>query len=234
MRHTRRVFTCSIKQISCFLFILCFAVLFTGCTLFTIVRNDQQAGGKPTGGVDYNDPAFDPNGYVNSIWDTKVIPYLKGKAINLAELNDALKGNADQAGSKYGYRGTGTSNPWNFIVKGRGKVLSVNTESRAAIMEIDLAPYDNKKDIAIAVGPVFKGTSIRDSLDFIKFEEFKNQIQYAQLANAFNKKVYETTISAANVNSLVNQEIDFTGAFTNEGTSVVVTPIEIGLSKEGK
>lgn len=231
MGHTKCVLAGSIRITFTLFIFVCLTVNATGCKAWTVVKMDSQAGSKANAGIDFNDPSFDPNGYVDSIWSSKVIPYMKAKAANVTTVLGAIKGNIDQAGGKYGYKGSGTDNSWKFIVAGTGKVLAVNSESRAGIMDIDLPPYDNKKDIAIAIGPVFKGTSIRDSLDFIQFEEFKNQIQYAQLANAFNKKVYDTIIGPANVASLANQEISFIGSFAYDGKSIVITPVQISQAK---
>ena len=33
----------------------------------------------------------------------------------------------------------------------------------------------------LQIGPVIKGTSIRDSLDFLKFDDFTNQLEFARV-----------------------------------------------------
>lgn len=233
MKHIRKPTMKWIAQyIAVALMIIGITMLSTGCTAFTVVKTGEQAEGSANGsGVDNS--TFDPEGYVNTLWEPEVIPYMQENAKDVTEVLNALKSGADQAGNKFGTRKATEGSPWNFIVKGKGKVLTLNTETRAGFIELDLAPYDGSMDIKLAIGPVLKGSAIRDSLAFINFDEFKNQIQFAQIASAFNKKAYDSVISAANVDSLANQEIGFTGAFTADGAVVTVIPVVLGQSKEG-
>lgn len=232
MKHFRKPINWIANYIAIPLMIIGITILFTGCTAFTVVKNGQQAEGSADGGGT-DSSTFDPDGYVNTLWDSEVIPYMEENAKELTEVVNALKSGVDQAGSKFGTRKATEGSPWNFIVKGKGKILTVNNETRAGFIELDLAPYDGKMDIKLAIGPVLKGSAIRDTLAFINFDEFKNQIQYAQIGSAFNKKAYDTVISAANVDSLANQEIGFTGAFTADGAAVTVIPVVLGHAKEG-
>lgn len=179
-----------------------------------------------------NESTFDANGFVNEQWE-KSLTSLAGRAKEAAETLQAVKADVNKAGASMGIRSMEGS-PWNFVIKGKGKVLAVATESRAGTMDVDLPPYDNQKDLTMQVGPVFKGSSIRDSVDFIKFDHFKNQIQYAQLANAFNKKVLDEVISKVDLKGLAGQEIDFTGTFAAEGQAVMVTPVQLAVSKGGQ
>ncbi|GME32416.1 MULTISPECIES: DUF2291 family protein [unclassified Pantoea] len=44
----------------------------------------------------------------------------------------------------------------------------------------------NRKPVAVSVGPVLRSNAIRDAAGF-RFEEFTNQVQYAQLTRALNR-----------------------------------------------
>lgn len=44
----------------------------------------------------------------------------------------------------------------------------------------------NGKPVAVSVGPVLRSNAIRDAAGF-RFEEFTNQVQYAQLTRALNR-----------------------------------------------
>ncbi len=41
-----------------------------------------------------------------------------------------------------------------------------------------------------------RGTALRDTLDFVNFNEFKNQIEWAQFGKAFNDKVNTAFLSS--------------------------------------
>lgn len=197
-------------------------LLLQGCT---VVKTGSEK-------VTINENTFDANKFVDEQWE-KSLTSLTGRAKEASDILPAIKADADKAGASSGIRSTEGS-PWNFIIKGKGKVLAVATESRAGTMDIDLPPYDGQKDFVMQVGPVFKGTSIRDSVDFIKFDDFKNQIQYAQLANAYNKKVLDQVIGKVDLKGLAGQEITFTGTFAADGQAVSVIPVQLAVSKGGQ
>lgn len=230
--RTREAVSFKIKAAALLILIAGLATATTGCKVYTVVKNGQQAGGSGSPSST-NDSSFDPDGYVNNLWNSEIIPYMKSNAKALPEVLKAVKEDPEKAGGKYGFRNASSGSAWSFIVKGSGKVLKVNAESRAGFMELDLAPYDGQVDIKLSIGPVFKGAAIRDSLAFINFDEFKNQIQYAQLANALNKKALDTAVATAKTDTMANQEISFIGAFTADGTDISVVPVQLGQGKEG-
>ncbi len=208
--------------------LMCLSFLLTGCRLYTVVKHDK--GGAGAGGTKFyfEDESFDADAFVTSIWDSRIIPQMDKKAVQIAEVLKELKTDGDGAGKKYGIRSSEVGSAWNFIVKGKGKVLKVNTESRNGTVDVDLEPYDGNKDIAIQIGPVFKGTSIRDSMDFIKFDDFKNQMVFASVSSSLNKYIRDKVVNTLQPDSMGGQEIEFVGAFTLEAPdNIVVTPVEI-------
>ncbi len=216
------------RSASCLLLML-FVIMLPACTIVKI--GEQETGNKGVGSSSRD--AFDPEAYVKVEW-AKVIPYMEERAADIKEVIAAISGDANQAGENYGIRSGASGSPWNFIVKAKGKVLAVHTESRAGTLEIDLPPYDDQMDMLVQIGPVFKGSSIRDSLDFISFDDFRNQIQYAQLANAFNKKMHEEVIGTIDLATLVDREIELVGAFTAGSSPVLVTPVRIQALEGGR
>ena len=108
------------------------------------------------------------------------------------------------------------------------KILSVSAESNARA-EADLEPYDGTADIVIQVGPIFKGTAIRDFLDFVKFEDFTNQVDFAKLANELNFKVRDDVVKRFDFknNDYAGEEFEIIGAATylNGDTKLVVPPV---------
>ena len=155
----------------------------SGCK---IVPNDQRA---KADGSSANQMAegFNAASYVDSVWDSKLIPHFDSKASDLATVIAAIKTDLDAAGHQYGHRAAAEGSPWSFAVKSSGKIVSVNTESRAGTIVVEIGSNSGPQQVTLQIGPVVKGTSIRDSLPFFTFGNVTNQIEFAQVGRAFNE-----------------------------------------------
>jgi predicted lipoprotein len=60
--------------------------------------------------------------------------------------------------------------------------------ARGNYLDVD-ADGDGKADAKVQIGPAVRGTALRDTLEFVNFNEFKNQIEWAQFGKAFNEKI---------------------------------------------
>lgn len=210
--------------------LLLLPILQLGCKAYTVVKLNQDKTQGEGVKVYFENTKFNAEEYVAKIWDDKVMPFAKEHAKEASLVISEYKQDQDAAGEKYGIRSSSEGIPWNFVIQGKGKVLAVDTESRAGTMDVDLEPYDGTVDLKIQVGPVVKGTAIRDSLSFISFDEFENQIEFAKLANTMNKKACETALGTKEVSGMVSKEVTFLGFFTADGTEdVLVTPVEIAI-----
>jgi predicted lipoprotein len=123
------------------------------------------------------------------IYDAQLVPYVGQKAIDLSTLTAALQGGLDAAGQAHGVRPQAEGSPWNFLVKGQGTVIEARRESRAATLTLDVTG-DNQPDMTIQLGPVIKGTALRDAADFIVFTDYRDQIEFAKLARALNDRAH--------------------------------------------
>jgi predicted lipoprotein len=141
--------------------------------------------------------AFDPNAKVDAIWQPQVVPYYEKRAGALKDVAALAASSPDQAGEKYG-------NPH--------KVVAADTASRAATLDVD-ADGDGKADAKVQIGPAIRGTALRDTLDFVNFNEFKNQIEWAQFGKSFNEKANSAFLSAVPRDGLVGKTVTVTGAF---------------------
>ena len=170
---------------------------------------------------------FKPDEYVESVWEDKVVPLFKEKSLPIEDIIPTWRRDQQAAGEKFGYREKAEGSPWNFRVKGSGVVVGANTESRASTIDIDLLPGDGTADLSVQIGPVFKDSSIRDSLDFVSFTDFTNQLEFGQLSNAFNKVVNNDVVSKLDRNKLMGTKISFLGAFTQlqDSDLIRVTPV---------
>lgn len=209
-------------------------VLFSGCQLFTVVKMEKTDTASDQGiRVFFENSEFDPGKYVNSIWESKLIPYMLEKAVDIDQVLVDFSKDRALAGEKYGVRSASEGCPWNYIVSGKGILTAVNTASRNGTIEIKLIP--SLTTVKAQIGPVFKGTSIRDALDFISFDDFSNQIEFAQLANTFNKRVYDDVLVKIDFVSLIDKQIEFISVFTDDGSNeILLTPVKIVVDKGGK
>lgn len=109
------------------------------------------------------------------------------KGLPVAEVRAALAGGLEAAGKAHGNEGSGQGAAWNFAVKGEGTVVEANLTSRARKAMVD-TDGDGKADLTLQLGPVIKGSSLRDVAPFYRFGDFRDQIEFAKLARALNDK----------------------------------------------
>jgi predicted lipoprotein len=208
-RRKMRIF-----QRSALLIVLVSSLLLTGAGckqgdyfLFYVVEEKP----KQTEGTNrleyFKDEKFDATKIVAAIWEDTVVPAILKKAVDLPIVMAAISSDPEAAGAQYGHREEGGAYPWNFIVKGTARVLSVNTKSRKGTLRIDLPPYDGQPDATIWIGPIITSYSIRDALKELSFTNgvagssgvkytFDTQVQFAELSNALNARGNQNTLTA--------------------------------------
>jgi predicted lipoprotein len=181
----------------------------------------------PSGENDGKAPAFNADKMVGDIWAAKVVPYLQQKAGPFPEVHALAKADPAAAGAKYGNPKKQANSPWTFAVRLEGKVVTANTQSRAATMDVD-ADGDGKADARVQIGPAMRGTALRDSLDFIQFNDFTNQIDFAQFGKAFNIYADRTVLSKLPREALEGRSARVVGAYAmGSGQDLpLVTPAE--------
>jgi predicted lipoprotein len=156
--------------------------------------------------------AFDPDKRVAEIWDSKVIPFLEKRAGTLQEVSALATSDPNAAGAKYGHKEKQGNAPWTFAAKVDGTVVAAETKSRAAYVDVDVNG-DAKADVRVAIGPAVRGTAIRDSLDFVDFNAFKNQIEWAQFGKSFNTHVNKMLLVKLPRDNLVGKKVQALGAY---------------------
>jgi predicted lipoprotein len=203
-----------------------FLLLFS-CTI--VPDEEEKAEGDKGEKLDiyFVDDTFKPDEFVDKIWDDKVVPYFKQKCLPIGNILTTWEKDQEKAGREFGYREKAEGSPWNFRVAGSGVIVGVNTESRASTVDVDLDPPDGKSDLILQIGPVIKDTGIRDSLEFISFTDFTNQLEFARLSNALNKKVNAAVLGGLDRENLMGKRISFHGVFTQlqDSDLVRITPV---------
>ncbi|MEX3955789.1 DUF2291 family protein [Trinickia sp. EG282A] len=199
-----------------------------------LVKNDAAAVGAASGAAadPYAVSAYDPNAAVAKEWEAKVVPDIAKRATDFNLLRDAVAADADAAGQKYGYRDKTSGGPWNFPTKLRGTIVSVDTSSSEGTIGVDTSG-SGKPDVIVDIGPTVLGTALRDSLDFVSFSDFTNQIDYARFGTALNAYAVEHVMKALPRDGLKGKTITVTGTFSYDGTSdqPEVVPVAIALEK---
>jgi predicted lipoprotein len=165
-----------------------------------------------------------------AIWTPKLRPYFAEKATDLSVLVPAMKLGIDVAGKQYGFRPGGEGTPWSFAIRFKGRIVAANTETRAATAAIDL-DGDGKPDATLQLGPVIRGTSLRDALPFVNFSDFTDQIEFASFSRALNDRAYKTVLEPLPRQGLPGREVSGQGAFTMRGSTdeILITPVALQL-----
>lgn len=156
--------------------------------------------------------AFNPDKLVADIWDAKVVPYIAERAGPLQEVSALAASDLDAAAEKYGHKEKQGNAPWTFVAKVDGVIVAEETKSRAAYVDVDV-DGDARADVRVSIGPAIRGTALRDSLDFVDFNSFKNQIEWAQFGKSFNTHVNRTLLEKLPREGLTGRTIEVTGAY---------------------
>lgn len=156
-------------------------------------------------------------GYVDSIWSAKLVPTVLNTAVDARTLLDALAKSPADAQTRYGHHEA--NSPVYFIVKGEGVVLSVDTRSRNGHALVDIAPFDRRPDLSIQIGPVLRGTSLRDATGTIRFTDFVNQLQFADVGNELNDRVLKTVLTSLDKSQLKGRIVSFVGTLAADGNT---------------
>lgn len=202
--------------------ILMIALAFAGCK---IVPNPDPELAKEAEATQTDEARM--AAYVAEVWEPKVLPVVQQNLVPLAELRAALAADPAAAGAAHGLRPEGEANPWNFAVSGAGKIVDAKLESRAAKLMVD-TDRDGAADVTVMLGPVIRGTALRDGMPFIVFTDFRDQIEFAKLANALNAQAHDSlTIPQGDV---VGQTATFEGMFTLRDTAGQIELVPTMLS----
>jgi predicted lipoprotein len=156
--------------------------------------------------------AFNPDKLVADIWDSKVLPYLNERAGAFQDVSALAGSNLDEAAAKYGHKEKQGNAPWTFAAKVDGVIVAAETKSRAAYVDVDVNS-DGTADVRVSIGPAIRGTAIRDSLKFVNFNEFKNQIEWAQYGKSFNTHVNKSLLEKLPRDGLIGKKLSAVGAY---------------------
>jgi len=192
--------------------------------------------------------AFDPVTYVDGIWESKLLPTFNEKVVELSEIFSEMEPDASgtipkddliDIANRYGLITVGEAHV--YMVKGSGKIVSVNAETSLGTAEIVLDGYDGPIKVLLYIGSRIPSdeTSVRDSVGFITFGDFKEQTEYGKAASEINKRILTTVLGDIDRDNLVGKTISFKGAFTIRTFNLIqidvnkirIVPVEIELGE---
>jgi predicted lipoprotein len=169
--------------------------------------------------------AFDKVKYVDSIWQSRVLPAVETTSTSIDKLIPALEKDPESAVKEFGNNVGGA---YNFLIYFTGTVSSVDTSSMTGTVTVN-ADYENGHlPVKVQIGPIILGTALRDALKFISFEQFLNQIQYGGVSDELNSRVEKDVVSKLDLKTLKGKTVSVKGAFTYDGANardILVTPV---------
>ncbi len=187
----------------------------------TYVEEGQEA--KLTGEV-----AFDPLSVAKDFWATKSKDYFAQNAVDLVTLVNEANGDFKSVAGKYGHYSMGDSGELSFIVKGQGTVTAVKNKLRAGYLGLAVDGV-TANDVTLQIGPVFKGSAVRDSISLLSYKDYKNQIEWANISQALHEMILSEIISPIDMNAAEGKTAEFIGSFTVNGKKIQITPVSLNV-----
>lgn len=205
--------------------VLCLLSGLASCVPWT-VRPIENAEASSTG--------VSPAAFVDSTWQSKLLPSILQSAVDARKLLNAVLASPADAVKLYGRRDAG--GPPYYVVKGKGTVTAVNLRSRVGFALIDIEPLDSKPDLSMQIGPVLRGTSLRDATGVIRFSDFVNQLQYADVASELNARVLKSILAPIDKAGLKGRTVSFCGALPalekSEPPLAELVPVQLTIEEQ--
>lgn len=172
--------------------------------------------------------AFNPTDEATKFWNEKAHNYFESGAVDLKTLMAEANGDFASVASKYGHYSMGDKGELSFIVKGEGKINLVKNKLRAGYLGLDVADIDPAYKVRLQIGPVFKGSAVRDSISLISFKDYQNQIEWAQVSVAFHELIVRDVLSKIDIEGSLDKNVEFIGCFTvGAQKTLQITPVEL-------
>jgi predicted lipoprotein len=99
------------------------------------------------------------------------------------------------------------------FVTATGTVTAIDRRSRVGLarMRVAVGPAG---EVAIQIGPVIRGTALRDATSFIRFNDFANQFEFAAVSNALHERVLRDVVGRLDLDALTGTPVTVIGATT--------------------
>jgi len=167
--------------------------------------------------------AFDPDAYADEHFDSEVVPQIEDEAVDLATLLGDLADGAEE--SDLGHA-PGEGSAYSFPVTFTG----VAGVQQGSILPVTVEGVPEDVTVQLQVGPAINGTALRDVTGTVSFNDFVNQLEFQNVATAFNERVRDGLLAETTLPT-EGQTVTVTGAFTRVNpalVSVVPVALEVG------
>ncbi len=205
------------------LLLMVLALPMVSCKIATVRSIDEDKEAKA---------GFNPNNYVDSIWDSELIPTFREEAVEITDLLGQIDANQNKAIQDHGHRsGTGA---YSFMTFGEAVVLAYAVDLRIGTLSLDFAPFDGTADATMLVGPLIprRNDAVRDAVGFIRFNDFVNQTEFAEVSNALKDHVLSDVVAVIDPATITGKTINFYGAFTLvDANEIEVVPVTIEIQE---
>ena len=171
--------------------------------------------------------ATDVDSYLADYWQSVMVPEIYERRVDLVTLvTEAQASGWEGVGAIYGEIRGEIGASYNFLVHGTAIVAETNTESRNGFIVLNFDGVEGY-EVRISIGPAFSGSAIRDSIRFIDFAHFVNQVDFARLATELNR--FTNSNLDVDLFALEGEVIEFTGAFEEPSGENVINIMPIFL-----
>ncbi|WP_410015211.1 DUF2291 family protein [Sodalis sp. C49] len=175
-------------------------LLLTACDVVGLDSNGKPViPADPSAGPDYSNQT--PAQIAQAFWAPKVLPAAHAQALDWTALKQA-QGQVKGVDGKSVY------------TRFSGKVTAVDADG----LERKLTLSVNNEPVTLQLGPIIRGNAVRDAAGFLRFEDFKNQVQFAQVAKALNKQALSGLPAVDG--GWVGQQVDVLAAVTLRADSI--------------
>lgn len=171
--------------------------------------------------------SFDASRYVDNNWKAEFLSELKRREVQADILLPALSQDLDAAGGEYGRR-AGEGSAWTFVMSGEGQVASIQTDAAEGFITLSIPDGTRLREVRLLTGPVVVSTAVRDSIPDIAFNDFNDQLAFAEVGSALSTRALaEASETLENV--APGERVVFFGAFSlaSADDPIELTPIHL-------
>jgi predicted lipoprotein len=171
-------------------------------------------------------PVFDATRFAERAWPT-LTAEASQRALDMAAVRQVTSSPA----------AAGAPGRTSSFVKLTGTVTAIDRKSRVGLARLHVTD-GAQGEVAIQIGPVVRGTALRDATSFIRFNDFANQFEYAAVSNALHERVLRDVVAPLDLDALTGKRVTVLGAATLQAgmasdAVIEIVPIRVEMTVAG-
>ena len=173
-------------------------------------------------GQDAASQAFSPDKFGAEQFP-RIQEFVVKRAVDAPVLASAVL--ADKAASIKQY---GTDSSTGAILPVR--LSGVLGEGKSGVYDLKVEGVPDEIHVRVQMGPAINGADLRDAPGDIKFEQFKNQIEYQDAGSGINRAMKKAVLDSIDAANLTGKTIDLIGVFRIiNPKNWVITPVKVAV-----